>query len=316
MPTKTQIKPETAAAALPASETLPAGVSAADMRAAIAEFVAILGPENVFTDADHIAPYTKVMIAESEDLHRPSAVVYAREVSEIQRILKVCNTYKVPVWTISTGRNFGYGSAAPQSPGQVVLDLRHMNRILEVDPVLCTALVEPGVTYQQLKDYLEEHDIPLWLSCPAPSAIAGPVGNTLDRGVGYTPYGEHFMMQCGMEVVLANGEVLRTGMGGVEGTSAWQVFKWGYGPYLDGIFTQSNYGIVTKMGLWLMPKPPVYKPFCIRYDHDDDIHDIVETLRPLRIANVIPNAMVFAMEIVADSLVFEKKIRVEQVFSH
>ena len=60
-------------------------------------------------------------------------------------------------------------------------------------------------------------------------------------------------MQCGMEVVLANGDVLRTGMGGVKGDKAWQVFKWGYGPTLDGMFTQSNYGICTKMGFWLMP---------------------------------------------------------------
>lgn len=275
-------------------DVLPDGVSAANFAAAIAEFRMILGAENVLTDAEHLAPYTKVMVAESEDLHRPSAVMYATKVEEIQAIVKVCNDYGVPIWTISTGRNFGYGSAAPQSAGQVILDLKHMNRILEVDADLATCLIEPGVTYQQLKDYLVENNIPLWLSCPAPSAIAGPVGNTLDRGVGYTPYGEHFMMQCGMEVVLANGEVLRTGMGGVPNSSAWQVFKWGYGPYLDGIFTQSNYGICTKMGLWLMPQPPAYKPFSIRYENDDDIHDIIETLRPLRISGIIPNAMVFA----------------------
>ncbi|EZQ20311.1 hypothetical protein CF98_01540 [Halopseudomonas bauzanensis] len=47
------------------------------------------------------------------------------------------------------------------------------------------------------------NNLPVMLSFSAPSAIAGPVGNTMDRGVGYTPYGEHFMMQCGMEVVLA-----------------------------------------------------------------------------------------------------------------
>jgi 4-cresol dehydrogenase (hydroxylating) len=212
----------------------------------------------------------------------------------VQAVVRICNRHLIPVWTISTGKNLGYGSAAPAQRGQVILDLKLMNRMIEVDPVMCTALVEPGVTYQQLKDYLVENEIPLWLSCPAPSAIAGPVGNTLDRGVGYTPYGEHFMMQCGMEVVLADGDILRTGMGGVENSNSWQVFKWGYGPYLDGIFTQSNYGICTKMGFWLMPQPPVYKPFAIRYEDDDDIHDIVETLRPLRIANIISNAMVFA----------------------
>ena len=83
-------------------------------------------------------------------------------------------------------------------------------------------------------------------------------------------------------------------MGGVEKSNTWQVFKWGYGPYLDGIFTQSNYGVVTKMGLWLMPAPPAYKPFSIRYESTDDIELIVETLRPLRIAGIIPNAFVIA----------------------
>ncbi len=273
---------------------LPANVTADDFRRAMAELATALGGDNVLTEAQDLAPYRKIMISEPDDSHAPSANLLARTVEEVQAVVRICNQYRIPVWTISTGKNLGYGSAAPAQRGQVILDLKLMNRIIEVDPVLCTALVEPGVTYQQLKDYLVENDIPLWLSCPAPSAIAGPVGNTLDRGVGYTPYGEHFMMQCGMEVVLADGDVLRTGMGGVENSNTWQVFKWGYGPYLDGIFTQSNYGIVTKMGFWLMPQPPVYKPFAIRYEDDDDIHDIVETLRPLRIANVIPNAMVFA----------------------
>jgi len=57
---------------------------------------------------------------------------------------------------------------------------------------------------------------------------------------------------------------------------------------------QSNYGVVTKMGLWLMPAPPAYKPFSIRYESTDDIELIVETLRPLRIAGIIPNAFVIA----------------------
>ena len=273
---------------------LPPNVTAANFKAALAEFTKVLGPDRVLSDTDHLIPYMKLMEADPDEKHTPSAVLRPKTVPEVQQIVGVANKYRVPLWTISTGRNFGYGSAAPATRGQVVLDLKLMNKILEVDPVLCTALVEPGVTYQQLKDYLVEHNIPLWLSCPAPSAIAGPLGNTADRGVGYTPYGEHFLMQCGMEVVLASGEVLRTGMGGVENTKAWQVFKWGYGPYLDGIFTQSNYGIITKMGFWLMPAPPVYKPFCIRYEKDADITKIVDTLRPLRINGVIPNAMVFA----------------------
>ncbi|AGA91309.1 FAD/FMN-dependent dehydrogenase [Thioflavicoccus mobilis 8321] len=273
---------------------LPKGVDEAQFDAAIAEFAAALGAGQVLTSIEHLTPYTKIMMAVETTDHTPSAVLLATSVEQVQAVVRICNQYRIPVWTISTGRNFGYGSAAPVERGQVVLDLHRMNKILHVDPDLCTALVEPGVTYQQLYDYIEERQLPLMLSFSAPSAIAGPLGNTMDRGVGYTPYGEHFLMQCGMEVVLANGDVLRTGMGSVKGDKAWQVFKWGYGPTLDGMFTQSNFGICTKMGFWLMPKPPVFKPFSIRYDHDADIANIVELLRPLRIAQIIPNAVVIA----------------------
>src|SRR5690554_2203780 len=275
-------------------DVLPRGLTQDEFRQAVEKFRALLGEENVLVDSEHLLPYNKIMMSASNAEHAPSAALTATTVEEVQGIVRICNEHRIPIYPISTGRNFGYGSAAPVQRGQVILDLKKMNRILEVDAEMCYALVEPGVTYQQLYDYIEENGLPLMLSFPAPSAIAGPVGNTMDRGVGYTPYGEHFMMQCGMEVVLANGDVYRTGMGGVEGNNTWQIFKWGYGPTLDGMFTQSNYGICTKMGFWLMPKPPVSKPFEIKFEEDTDIADIVEFIRPLRIAQIIPNAVVIA----------------------
>jgi 4-cresol dehydrogenase (hydroxylating) len=117
------------------------------------------------------------------------------------------------------------------------------------------------------------------------------MGNTLDRGVGYTPYGDHFLFSCGMEVVLSDGRLLRTGMGSTKNPTAWQAFKWGYGPYIDGLFTQSNFGIVTKLGMWLMPEPPVYKPFMVRHAEMGDVARIVDGIRPLRIAQLVPNVV-------------------------
>jgi len=269
---------------------LPEGVSAAAFDAAIGEFRALLGAEHVLTAAESVAPYVKTMIPVDDDNHLPSGALLPRTVEEVQAIVAICNRHKVPVWPISTGRNFGYGSAAPVRRGCLVLDLARMNRILEINVDLGYALVEAGCTYQQLADRIHEHDLPLWLDTPMPAPVASPTGNTLERGVGYTPYGEHFMFQCGMEVVLANGKVLRTGMGSLEKSNTWQVFKWGYGPSLDGIFTQSNYGIVTKMGFWLMPRPPVFKPFLVRYPHEEDIVKAIDTIRPLRMNQVIANA--------------------------
>ena len=269
--------------------TLAPGVSKADFAGAIKAMRSVVGDEWVFGDPEAVMPWGKTYIPDPNGRHVPLGAVCPRTVEEVQEIVRIANKYKQPIWPISTGKNMGYGMAAPATPGQIVLDLKRMNRILEVDADLGTCLIEPGVTYQQLKDYLDDNNIPLWIDVPTVGPIASPVGNTLDRGVGYTPYGEHFTFQCGMEVVLPNAEILRTGMGSIEGSSAWQAFKWGYGPYVDGLFTQSNFGIVTKMGMWLMPRPPVYKPFMIRHDNMADVPKIIEAMRPLRVSSLVAN---------------------------
>lgn len=269
--------------------TLAPGVSKADFAGAIKAMRSVVGDEWVIGDPEAVMPWGKTYIPDPNGRHVPLGAVCPRTVEEVQEIVRIANKYKQPIWPISTGKNMGYGMAAPATPGQIVLDLKRMNRILEVDADLGTCLIEPGVTYQQLKDYLDDNNIPLWIDVPTVGPIASPVGNTLDRGVGYTPYGEHFTFQCGMEVVLPNAEILRTGMGSIEGSSAWQAFKWGYGPYVDGLFTQSNFGIVTKMGMWLMPRPPVYKPFMIRHDNMADVPKIIEAMRPLRVSSLVAN---------------------------
>ena len=63
---------------------------------------------------------------------------------------------------------------------------------------------------------------------------------------------------------LANGDVVRTGMGAIPNSQLWQQTKYGPGPLLDGIFSQSNYGVVTKMGFWLTPAPEVFMPVWVR----------------------------------------------------
>ncbi|MFD2843964.1 FAD-binding oxidoreductase [Paracoccus cavernae] len=166
---------------------LPEGITPEIFAQAVAKFEAALGAENVLSSEERLTPYYKTMMPVDDDLYKTSCVVQATTVEQVQAVVKICDEFAIPVWTISTGRNFGYGTAAPAKRGTVVLDLKHMNKIIEIDPDLGTALVEPGVTYQQLFDYLEANNLPFYLSCPAPSAIAGPVGNTMDRGVGYTP---------------------------------------------------------------------------------------------------------------------------------
>jgi 4-cresol dehydrogenase (hydroxylating) flavoprotein subunit len=224
---------------------------------------------------------------------RPCGAVAPASTEQVQAIVRIANELRVPLWTCSNGRNLGYGGQAPRLPGTVVLDLCRMKRILEVDEKLGYALVEPGVSFFDLHQYIQRQGIKLWLSVPA-LGWGSVIGNALERGFGYTAYGDHASMQCGMEVVLANGELLRTGMGAMEGSSSWQLFKPGFGPSLDGLFMQSNLGVVTRMGIWLMPEPESWTSIHMQFEHEDDLGAIVETMRPLRMAGTVQNQAVIA----------------------
>jgi 4-cresol dehydrogenase (hydroxylating) len=274
---------------MPSRTVLPAGVSSAIFARALAQLRKAVGPENVLTDREALLPYEKLMLPASADEFVPSGAVLPATVEQVQHVLAVCNESRVPLWPISTGRNFGYGAALPATRGQLILDLKRMNRILDVDPVLSTALIEPGVTYQQLHDHITERNLPLWLDFPGGGPLVGPVGNTLERGTGSTPYADHFAHACGMEVVLADGRLLRTGMGSLPGSRSWQAYRYGYGPYLDGLFTQSNFGVVTKLGLWLMPAPVSFRTILVQYSEDSALERAVEAIRPLRLAGTIAN---------------------------
>ena len=271
---------------------LPKGVTEETFAKAIKEYRTLLGEARVRTDAASLKPYLATGLADDEALHVPSAAIFPNSPKEIQAVVGIASKYKTPLWTVCNGENEGYGSSAPASRGQIVLDLKNMKKIIEVDQELGYCLVEPGVTYGELQQHLVKNKINLWLDAPAPSAKVSVVGNILERGCGYTPYSEDFLFSCGMEVVLADGSLLKTGMGGIPNSTSWQVFKWGFGPNVDGLFSQSNNGIVTKLGAWLMGAPPPggYLPFCIKFPKTEMIGDIIKPLVFLRQAQIVPNA--------------------------
>ncbi|MGE0521093.1 MAG: FAD-binding oxidoreductase [Candidatus Binatia bacterium] len=285
---------------------VPKGVSAAQFGEALGKMRAAVGTEWVFvSDSPVLRCYYDTYSPAPAQNTAPSAAVCPASVEEVQKVVVVANEHRIPLWSISTGKNYAYGGPAPREGGQVVLDLKRMNRILEVNTDFAYALVEPGVSYLQLYNHLKERNLKLWID-PASNALGGIVGNTLDHGVGYTPYGDHLIMQCGMEVVLTDGTLFRTGMGGLPGARTWQLFKFGFGPYVDGLFTQSNFGVVTKLGIWLMPEPPVVKPFMIAFAKEDDLPRVIEVVRPLKVNMVIPNAA-FTVDLLWEAAVTENR---------
>jgi 4-cresol dehydrogenase (hydroxylating) len=110
-----------------------------------------------------------------------------------------------------------------------------------------------------------------------------------------------------MEVVLANGDILRTGMGAMENGQAWHVYKRGLGPSADGLFMQSNFGIVTKMGVWLSPQPERYSPCWVTTRKETDLAALADTLRPLMLDRVIQNHPMILNAVCAASALSSRK---------
>ncbi|MDA8137470.1 MAG: FAD-binding oxidoreductase [Desulfobacteraceae bacterium] len=243
-----------------------------------------IGNDHVFVDPASIETRSKVIIPFAR---RPSAFIYPGTVAEIEQIVRIANEYQIALWPVSKGKNWGYGSATPCRAGAVVVGLERLDRILEVNTEMAYAVIEPGVTYRQLHQYLIERDLPLWLDCTDGPADASVMGNALERGVGETPYGDHFENICGMEVILPTGKRVQTGGGPLDSYRSWHTHKWGVGPYLEGLFSQSNYGIVTKMGIWLMPRPEKFVSCLFELRREEDFPEMIEALRRLQFGGAI-----------------------------
>jgi 4-cresol dehydrogenase (hydroxylating) len=270
----------------------PPGVSQRDFTRALEELSAAIGRDWVFTAEADLNLYRDAyspFFGEPED-RVPSAAVAPDAVEQVQAVVRIANKYKLPLWTVSTGRNLGYGGASPVLSGSVVVDLKRMNRVLEVNDKNHYAVVEPGVSYFDLYRYIEERKLNVWID-PADPGWGSPLGNALERGGGRTPMKDHWNAVCGLEVVLANGEILRTGMGGMPSSEVWHQYKYGFGPLVDGLFSQSNLGIVTRMGLWLMPAPEAYRDGRVNVPLHDDLVPFMETYAYLHNSDILRGTM-------------------------
>ena len=269
---------------------LPPGITAAGFDKALAAFAGVVGHEWVLSSDEDRDTYLDIYAPGDESRHAPAAAIAPASVEEVQAIVRLANEHRIPLWPISRGKNYGYGGSAPRLTGTVVLDLGRMKRILEVDAELGYCVLEPGVGFFDLYQYLSERKIPLWLSIPG-NAWGSVLGNALERGFAATPYGDHTSFICGMEVVLPSGELVRTGMGAMRSTPNWPLFKHGFGPCWDQMFAQSNFGIVTRMGMWLMPEPEATTTLSMHLPEPQDLGWLVDVLTPLRIARVVDHSI-------------------------
>ncbi len=255
---------------------------------AIACWKELLGTTCVITDPVVCDEKTASCLPDS---HSARAIIRPCSASQIPEVCRIANDNGIAIYPVSRGRNWGYGSAAPSAENLVLLDLAELNKIVELNTELAYAVIEPGVTQGQLYQYLTDNNIPLCFDVSGAPPGASLLGNVLERGYGQTPYSDHFLFSCAMEVVLANGEIVRTGFGHYENAKAQYLYKWGLGPFLDGLFTQSNFGIVTKVCIWLMPKPEYFGVFHFAVRDTEHLCTVMERLRTLRLEGTFRSAV-------------------------
>jgi 4-cresol dehydrogenase (hydroxylating) len=265
-----------------------ADVSGDLVAAAIAAWTESLGPDAVITEEEQL---TRAGTATFAIRRKVPAILLPSNRAQVQECLRVANRFRVPLYPIGSGKNWGYGSGVPSMSGCALLDLRRMKRIVDFSEDLAYVTVEPGVTQQQLMDFLAARRSKLWIDATGASPECSLIGNTVERGFGHTPYSDHFGHCCGLEAVLPTGDVVRTGFSRVPGAKAAPVYKYGVGPYVDGLFTQSNLGIVTEMTIWLMPAPEYSQAFFFRCDEHEGLAPLIDALRPLRLNGTLQSAV-------------------------
>lgn len=168
-------------------------------------------------------------------------------------------------------------------------ELRHARvvaEVLEINEELGYAIVEPGVSWFDLHEAIEAGGHNLVASI-VDIGWGGVVSNTLEHGLTYMPYSIDQASHCGFEVVLPNGDFLRTGSGAMDNNPTWPLYKRGLDPTSTELFMQSNYGIVTKMGYWLMPKPEIYMLLWLQLWDDSQMPAVVDALRELMLNGTI-----------------------------
>jgi glycolate oxidase len=223
--------------------------------------------------------------------HEPDYVVMPRTADEVQKIVELANEEKIPI--VPVGGSLSLSGLVIPHRGGIVLDMKRMDKVLEVNEKGRYVVLEAGVTTGKLKSHLEKHYPNLRFSIPDAPPSATVVGNIVIHGQGRLSqqYGFNSDMVTGLEIVLPTGEICKIGSCSVS--PYW--FSLAPLPNLAGLFLGrlGTTGIITKLGLRLYPKkklrdaevfvvedPNLVPDIIYRLTHTEMTEDIVIGAQP------------------------------------
>ena len=242
---------------------------------ALAAWSTLIGADRVSTDERALAERQR----DTSDFATAAvAVLRPASADQVSDIVLIAREHGIALYPVSTGRNWGYGSGNAPRSGCAILDLSDL-RGISLDAEFGLVTLEPGVTQGMLRDWLDERRHAFMV----PTTGAGPstslLSNALERGYGITPITDHAAAVVSLEAVLADGTTYRSPLRDYSGAAG---FRWGLGPYLDGIFSQGTAGIVTSMTLSLAPLPDRVQAFYFWLENEEDLERAVLAIRRIR----------------------------------
>ncbi|MBW1807837.1 MAG: FAD-binding oxidoreductase [Deltaproteobacteria bacterium] len=226
--------------------------------------IAKMGKESVTDDEEVLAEFAQDIT--ENPAGKPDLVVYAKSAENVRSVLTEANRLSVPVTCVMANTNLG-GLAVPQKGG-IILNLTKMNKILEVNEEDLYAIIEPGVTWQDISDYLDQNHPGLRFAYPLSPPDSGIVPNCIMDGLA------NYSLRTSsasawinaIEAILPSGETLQTGHMAYGSSTPCTNAPF---PALHGLFVgfQGSTGVVTKMSVQLWPKKKyVQRLFILAYD--------------------------------------------------
>lgn len=188
----------------------------------------------------------------------PDAVVFVENIDQVQTVVKLANKYKIPI--ICRGAGTNVVGACVVEHGGIILNFSKMNKIINISPENMTAVVEPGVVLGHLQKEVEKFGL---FYPPDPSNLAvSTIGGSIAQSSGGAKsfkYGTTKDYVIDLKVVMANGEILRTGANTIKNAT-------GYNLNTLFVGSEGTLGIVVEATLKLIPKPESKKVLMAYFD--------------------------------------------------
>ena len=245
-----------------------------------AELRSIVGAENLVTDNASLLAYSYDATARYQAL--PDAMAAPRNTDEVAKIVKFCNAQRIPIVPRGSGTNLCAGTIPTE--GGIVLTFKHMNQIVEIDEENLTMTVETGVYTKTIFEAADQVGL-FYPPDPGSMHISQIGGNISENSGGLRglKYGVTSDYVLGLEIVLPNGDIIKTG-----GKLAKDVAGYDLTRLLVG--AEGTLGIITKAILKLIPKPDTKKTMLALYH---DLEEAAETVSAIIANRIIPATLEF-----------------------